>query len=79
MVWRKNRRDNGGSFGVDLNRNFGYKWGYDNSGSSPEPTSNTYRGPAPFSEPESQAVSDLAILHNYGTHFNMHAYSDAYL
>ena len=78
-LWRKNRRDNGGSFGVDLNRNFGYKWGYDNNGSSPEPTSNTYRGPAPFSEPESRAVSDLAILHNYGTHFNMHAYSDAYL
>ena len=21
-MWRKNRRDNGGSFGVDLNRNF---------------------------------------------------------
>ncbi|MCH7964673.1 MAG: immune inhibitor A [Bacteroidetes bacterium] len=78
-LWRKNRRDNGGSFGVDLNRNFGYKWGYDNNGSSPNPTSNTYRGPAPFSEPESQGVSDLAILHNYGTHFNMHAYSDAYL
>ncbi len=27
-MWRKNRRNNGdGSFGVDLNRNFGYKWG----------------------------------------------------
>ncbi len=78
-MWRKNRRNNGGSFGVDMNRNFGYKWGYDNNGSSPDPTSNTYRGPTPFSEPEAQAVSDLAILHNYGTHFNMHAYSDAYL
>ncbi len=77
--WRKNRRNNGGSYGVDLNRNFSYKWGYDNSGSSPDPTSSTYRGPSAFSEPESQAVRDLAILHNYGTHFNMHSYGDAYL
>lgn len=29
-MWRKNRRNNGnGTFGVDLNRNYGYKWGYD--------------------------------------------------
>jgi len=78
-MWRKNRRNNGGSYGVDMNRNFGYKWGYDNNGSSPNPSDNTYRGPAPFSEPEAQAVRDLAILRNYGTHFNMHSYSDAYL
>ncbi len=77
--WRKNRRNNGGSYGVDLNRNFSYKWGYDNSGSSPDPTSSTYRGPSAFSEPEAQAVRDLAILHNYGTHFNMHSHGDAYL
>jgi len=31
--WRKNRRDNGdGTFGVDLNRNYGYFWGNDDSG-----------------------------------------------
>jgi hypothetical protein len=78
-MWRKNRRNNGGSYGVDLNRNFGYKWGYDNSGSSPDPTSNTYRGPAAFSEPESQAIRDLTIMHNYGTHFNMHSWQDAIL
>ena len=35
-LWRKNRRNNGdGNYGVDLNRNYGYKWGYDNEGSSP--------------------------------------------
>jgi len=51
-MWRKNKRDNnGGGFseyndGVDLNRNFGYNWGYDDSGSSPDPTSQTYRGTA---------------------------------
>ena len=72
--WRKNRRNNGGCYGVDLNRNFGYKWGYDNIGSSPDPCASTYRGPSAFSEPESQAIRDLAILKNYGTHFNMHTY-----
>ncbi len=72
--WRKNRRNNGGSYGVDLNRNFGYMWGYDDLGSSPIPSSQTYRGVSAFSEPESQAIRDLAIQKNYGTHFNMHTY-----
>ncbi len=58
--WRKNRRDNGGgSYGVDLNRNYGYNWGFDNEGSSSNPFSNTYRGAAAFSEPETQAVRDF--------------------
>jgi murein tripeptide amidase MpaA len=48
-MWRKNRRNNGGSYGVDLNRNFGYMWGYDDLGSSPIPSSETYRGPSAFS------------------------------
>ena len=79
-MWRKNRRNNGdGSYGVDLNRNFGYMWGYDNNGSSPIPSSETYRGPFAFSEPEAQAVRDFAIMNNYGTHFNMHSYQNAFL
>lgn len=78
--WRKNRRNNGGGcYGIDLNRNFGYMWGYDNIGSSPDPCAETYRGSSAFSEPESQAVRDLAILKNYGTHFNMHSYGNYYL
>ena len=41
-LWRKNLRDNDGdgritaNDGVDLNRNFPTKWGYDDEGSSPE-------------------------------------------
>ena len=60
-LWRKNLRDNDGdgvitaSDGVDLNRNFPYKWGYDNEGSSPDFIAETYRGPSPGSEPETQA------------------------
>ncbi|MDH3268883.1 MAG: M14 family zinc carboxypeptidase, partial [Ignavibacteria bacterium] len=78
--WRKNRRDNGGGcFGIDLNRNFSYKWGHDNIGSSPDPCASTYRGLSAFSEPEAQAIRDLAILKNYGTHFNMHSYGNYYL
>jgi hypothetical protein len=64
-LWRKNVRDNNGNGqintgdGVDLNRNFATRWGYDNEGSSPNPASDTYRGPAPMSEPEAQALDAL--------------------
>ena len=57
--WRKNRRDNGdGTFGVDLNRNYGYMWGLD-SGSSGVTSAPDYRGPYAFSEPEVVAIRDL--------------------
>lgn len=64
-LWRKNLRDNNGDGliapgdGVDLNRNLPTKWGYDNEGSSPDPSSDTYRGPAPASEPETKALDQL--------------------
>ncbi len=60
-MWRKNRRLNAnGTIGIDTNRNWGYGWGSDN-GSSGSPSSLTYRGPSPFSEPETQALRDLII------------------
>jgi len=56
-LWRKNRSLNAdGTRGVDLNRNYAYEWGFDDNGSSPFPDDETYRGTAPFSEPESQAI-----------------------
>jgi hypothetical protein len=59
-LWRKNRRDNGdGTIGVDLNRNWEYQWGYDDNGSDPYPGGETYRGTAPFSEPETQVMRDF--------------------
>ncbi|MRG60009.1 zinc carboxypeptidase [Agromyces sp. CFH 90414] len=64
-LWRKNLRDNNGdgqitgADGVDLNRNSVTRWGYDNEGSSPNPASDTYRGPSPGSEPETQALDEL--------------------
>ena len=76
-LWRKNRRDNGGGiFGVDLNRNFGYKWGYDDIGSSPDSTDDDYRGVEPFSELETKAVRDFCIKHNFLICINYHTYSN---
>ncbi|NTV83466.1 MAG: zinc carboxypeptidase, partial [Bacteroidales bacterium] len=73
--WRKNRRQNDdGSFGVDLNRNYGYKWGYDNSGSSPEPSDDTYRGPSAFSEPEIMCIRDFCEDHEFRSALNYHSY-----
>lgn len=79
--WRKNRRDNGDSnWGVDVNRNYGYRWGYDNSGSSPYTGSQTYRGPAPFSEPETQAIRDFALDHpDLVTSISLHTYGELIL
>jgi len=79
-MWRKNRRLNaGGSFGVDLNRNFGFMWGYDNIGSSPTPTSETFRGTAPFSEPETQAIRNLCLALPFTSALNYHSFSNLLL
>lgn len=76
-MWRKNRRVNSGStFGVDINRNYGYNWGYDNVGSSPTSSSDTYRGTAGFSEPETQAIRDFCMAHQFATALNAHTYSN---
>ena len=45
------------ALGVDLNRNYGALWG--GGGASALPVEDTYRGPAPFSEPETQNVREL--------------------
>ena len=79
-MWRKNRRYNGDlSWGVDPNRNYGYKWGYDNTGSSPIPDDEVYRGPYAFSEPETRAVRDFLIDHPPSGSLNFHNYSQLIL
>lgn len=45
-------------YGIDINRNYGFKWGLD-SGSSGIPQTEVYRGPEAFSEPETRAIRDL--------------------
>ena len=55
---------------VDLNRNYGAGWG--GRGASNSNTSDSFRGTAPFSEPESQAVHEFSqrhqIMHVQSTH-----------
>ena len=76
-LWRKNRRDNqDGSFGVDLNRNYGYNWGYDDNGSSPDGFSETHRGNAPFSEPETQLIRDFVNSRQFKIALNYHTYGN---
>ncbi len=58
--WRKNRRNNGGGvYGVDLNRNYPFKWAACGSFST-NPTSETYCGPSAASEPETQTYMAFA-------------------
>ncbi|MGD0710734.1 MAG: M14 family zinc carboxypeptidase [Bacteroidales bacterium] len=76
-MWRKNRRNNGdGTYGVDLNRNYGYEWGYDNTGSSPTTSDDTYRGTAGFSEPETQIMKWFCEHHPFSTAIDYHTYSN---
>lgn len=74
-LWRKNRRVLADGFvGVDLNRNYGFQWGFDNSGSSPNPQSDVFRGTAPFSEVETRAIRDFCQDHNFRVALNCHTY-----
>ena len=79
-LWRKNLRDNNGDGqiqvgdGVDPNRNFPNHWGYDEEGSSSIQSSDTYRGPAPMSEPETQAM--VGLLDRIGFQFQVNYHSD---
>lgn len=75
--WRKNRLDNlDGTFGVDLNRNYGYQWGYDDDGSSPVTVDETYRGTAAFSESETQNIQTFCTTHDFKLALNYHTYGN---
>ncbi|MFQ6113260.1 MAG: M14 family metallopeptidase [bacterium] len=77
-LWRKNRRSNGdGTFGVDLNRNHSFQWG--GPGSSGDTFSEIYRGPEPFSEPETKYVRDFVNQHNFVAMISYHNYSQLIL
>ncbi len=79
-LWRKNLRDNNNDGqitigdGVDPNRNFDEHWGYDNEGSSPDPGDETYRGPTPASEPETQAMQGLINKVKPRMQSNLHSF-----
>lgn len=83
--WRKNRRSltgvtvpelqkNPDAYGVDTNRNYAYLWGDNQGGSSGIPLETTYRGDAPFSEPESANVRDVILSNNVVGVITNHTY-----
>jgi len=70
--WRKNRRPNpGGTYGVDLNRNFGHLWGLEASHNPPD---DDYCGEYAFSENETQAISKLVTDHPPKITLSYHAF-----
>ncbi|CAD7080708.1 unnamed protein product [Hermetia illucens] len=66
-LWRKNLNFPPGGYcrGVDLNRNFGFKWGY--IGASRNPCSEVYSGRLPFSEAETEWVRRYLVNNQYRT------------
>jgi hypothetical protein len=59
--------------GVDPNRNYGGFWG--GPGASLDPTAQDYRGPGPFSEPETQNIRHLISTHQVTTLITNHTFS----
>ncbi|GAB9474322.1 Carboxypeptidase [Globisporangium polare] len=77
-LWRKNRRPVTTSgrvtYGIDLNRNFGPLADFGKAGDGP--SSSTYPGPKPLSEPETAGVfSFLKSIPNLAGVLDIHAYS----
>jgi len=90
--WRKNRAPNYGpdgtsdvitSFGVDLNRNYGYRWNIVNF--FPEnyyyewitnDQSWTFRGEEPFCENETKAIKSFVESHDIGISLSYHDYGE---
>lgn len=88
--WRKNRRSltgvtvpaaqrNPDAYGVDPNRNYSYLWGDTQGGSSSNQLDETYRGTAPFSEPEVANVRDIVLNRNVTGIITNHTYQSSVL
>ncbi|QIE60742.1 T9SS type A sorting domain-containing protein [Rasiella rasia] len=81
--WRKNRKN---GHGVDNNRNYDYYIGgnpangvWGGEGTSGNTSSDIYRGTAPFSEIENQAMKWFVENHNFVMAFNNHTSGDLLL
>ncbi|HPN40141.1 MAG TPA: M14 family zinc carboxypeptidase [Candidatus Cloacimonadota bacterium] len=83
--WRKNIRDNNnnqefntddssgmGPDGVDINRNYGYRWGYLSATDNMQMP--TYHGPYAFSEPEASAFADFISSRRFLAGVSYHTY-----
>ncbi|XP_067620074.1 uncharacterized protein [Eurosta solidaginis] len=74
-LWRKNAKPYGKCFGVDINRNFDFHW--DEIGASNDPCEEDYAGPKPFSEIETQTLSEYInkIKDELVLYLSFHSYS----
>jgi hypothetical protein len=85
-LWRKNRQQapENAEIGTDLNRNWGGEWACC-GGSSANPASDTYHGPAPFSAPETAQLRDWVNSRVVGgvqqitAHIDFHSFSELVL
>ena len=65
LYWKADAR------GTDLNQNFPADW--DQVSSSPKPSYGTYKGTSSLSEPESQALANLAMSRNWALTISYHS------
>jgi carboxypeptidase T len=71
-MWRKNRRVFANGTGVDQNRNYPHGWDNGCSGST-DPGSQSYKGPGPASEPETQTMLALATDRRFAKMLDFHS------
>ncbi|HUP55883.1 MAG TPA: M14 family zinc carboxypeptidase [Bdellovibrionota bacterium] len=78
-MWRKNAAASGGRVhGVDINRNYSYRWA-DCNGSSSSRMNDTYHGASAASEPETQALMRLWDAARPAVSLSYHSYSELVL
>lgn len=66
--------------GVDINRNYPYKWGFNNQGSCTDPCRDDYRGPSPASEPETKSMMNFIKTNPFiKSAINFHSYGDLWI
>ncbi|MCB0394315.1 MAG: zinc carboxypeptidase [Bdellovibrionales bacterium] len=74
-MWRKNAR---GDYGVDINRNYPFRWG-DCRGSSSYKYAQDYRGESVASEPETNVMMNLAKAIMPVTDISFHSFGELVL
>jgi len=77
-MWRKNRNPCPPGVGVDLNRNYPFGWDSGCSGST-DPNSETYKGPSPASEVETQTMIKFSNDQHFAKVLDYHSYGSEVL
>eukprot|EP00656_Telonema_subtile_P010317 TRINITY_DN14950_c0_g1_i1.p1 TRINITY_DN14950_c0_g1~~TRINITY_DN14950_c0_g1_i1.p1 ORF type:complete len:495 (+),score=134.03 TRINITY_DN14950_c0_g1_i1:194-1678(+) len=73
-VWEGNPWIRKNTNGVDLNRNYAVGWDLE-CGGAKNPDSESYRGPHPFSEPETRTMKMLQKDRNFAKVLDIHSYA----